>query len=709
MESVATIPKLEPLESVSTMPIFKPLEPVTIMPQMNTTPKQLFLNSKPKYTNNHKNNHKRNFTYNPTSFDKKKKKHKKSSSKNGLGTNNAFANLYDKKKKKSKKTGERTSCFQLSAEHMKRMKNDTMKIKLCEPRFGDFAEINVEDRTVYWGLGIEHEMQLFHKNINGMKNTNIMFDSQESTCVLTNEKDPAGACCKLTKNHMNPTGKCNDFTPYTKPYGDFGLTKEEKQYLLNMTWEITGRQARGCEKNKPLTIIKSRASIVMPELITTNYANRSVDSIWKEMTKLEEKYIAIHMKNPYTQQKVAKYGQLTAHLCGSHSNLMVPIRPTIHTDEYQFEPNVSTDYLGSYHVTITLPHTRNIDVKEFISMHQNMAQQIQWIEPLFLTAFFSPTQSAVGNHNQPEGSYRVMTIGWGNFAGSNIRKMGTKGLDRGGNIRSLWRKGLNFKGTKRLNLCAETSPPQYKKATTMHTGDFRTMGMETNMAKCESLYNPDDCPRADGAPMRPPYGMEIRIFDHFPSEYLLDLLRIITLIGCNAQRHQPKDYVYRDKRWIEAMRSIMTDGWNAKVDSKFITTLRYNLGLPINTNSLMAYDIFKQLVHELHEANKDAFYNKLMNEHPEIEPKVPEINRMCWEMAFTQNYNLKIVNFLKRSFHTGQVISIGEFTRMVKEDGTLDYTLWENDINDLLYALETHNHVHLDIFDGKIKNVKFIG
>ena len=28
-----------------------------------------------------------------------------------------------------------------------------------------------------------------------------------------------------------------------------------------------------------------------------------------------------------------------------------------------------------------------------------------------------------------------------------------------------------------------------------------------------------------------------------------------------------------------------------------------------------------------------------------------------------------------------------------------------NEINDLLYALETHHHVQLDIFNGKIKGI----
>jgi len=582
-----------------------------------------------------------------------------------------------------------------------------MKSSICNRKDIDFKDIDVSDRTIYWGLGVEHEMQLFHKAKSGMKNTNIMFNSQESTCFLTNEHE---SCCKGISSSSN----CNDFTSEVEKYKnkDFSLTDEEKLFIENTQWELTGRQVKNCEKDKEQTHLFRRVSILMPELITTNFSNRSIDSIWKEMQKLEEHYIAIQMKNPHTKQKVDMYGPLCTHLCGSHSEILVPKTPTIYSKEYTFQQDKKTDYLGSYHITITLPHTFDISTKEFVKMHQNMAQQIQWLEPLMMTSFFSPTQDTVGNKNEPEGSFRVMSIGWGNFGGSDIRKMGTKGLDRGSNIKSIWRRGLNFKGTKKLNECAKNAPPNpdYKRAKSIHTGDFRTFGQELDLEKCKNLYNPNDCPtgRADGKPMAPPFGMEIRIFDHFPSEYLLDLMRIVVLIGCNAQRHPSKDYVYRDKRWISAVRTIMRDGWNSTIDNTFITALRDNLGLPIKTDSLLAYDIFKQLVHELFEINKDAYFNKIMNENPNIEPVVPEINRMCWEMAFTNKFNIKVINFLKNKFNNDQVVSLIKFTKMFKDNNVLDFKYWKTEINDLLYALETHNHVKLELSNGKIKNIKIL-
>jgi hypothetical protein len=633
------------------------------------------------------------------SLDKKKKKRRSSSTDDKKKKKKRRSSSTDDKKKKKKKrmSGEIDGI---------QTPRDSMKEAICKTnRDIDFADIDVSDRTTYWGLGIEHEMQLFHKASSGMKNTNIMFNSQESTCFLTNERD---SCCKTKV-------KCNDFTNESKKYKikDFGLTDEEKLFIENTTWELSGRQVKNCDKGKEITWLSERVPILMPEIISTNFANRTIDSISKEIINLENHYVSIQMKNPHTKQKVAKYGPLTTHLCGSNSEILVPQEPTINSKEYVFKKHKMIDYLGSYHITITLPHTRDIDTKDFIKMHQNMAQQIQWLEPLMVTAFFSPTQSAVGNpeNDEPEGSYRVMTIGWGNFGGSDVRKMGTTGLDRGSSFKtSQWRKTMNFKGTKKLNECVKKSPVQYRKAKSIHTGDFRTFGIEKDFEKCKKLYNPSDCEtgRADGKPMAPPFGMEIRIFDHFPSEYLIELMRIVVLIGCNSQRHPATDYVNSDKRWITALRSIMRDGWNATIETKYITALRSNLGLPVNTSSMLAFDIFKQIVHELYEVNKDAYFNKIMNEHPEIEPVVPSINRMCWELAFANKFNIKIINFLKSNFHSNQIVSLSEFTNIFKASDPEDFTYLANDISDLLYALEKNDHVQLEIFNGKITNIKIL-
>ena len=51
---------------------------------------------------------------------------------------------------------------------------------------------------------------------------------------------------------------------------------------------------------------------------------------------------------------------------------------------------------------------------KFIKIHQNFCNQLQWIEPLLLTAYFTGDESAPGSVREyVRGSFRVMIIGWG--------------------------------------------------------------------------------------------------------------------------------------------------------------------------------------------------------------------------------------------------------------------------------------------------------
>lgn len=572
------------------------------------------------------------------------------------------------------------------------------------------------DSDYKWGLGVEHEMQLFHQGHgeSGFEHANIIFDSQESTCFITGDPDAVGACCKL-----GPGGQC-----YYHPKSSElrraifkkrdQLTKEERSFLLSLDWELTGRQVRGC---KPNPVIVPRTPVLMPELVTGNFKNRTINSIAAESVSQEEMYIRCQMKNPFTREKVNKYGPLVTHLCGTLDNIKVPRRPTILERNYTLESGMWKDYVGSYHVTITLPHTADISEAEFIKMHQNMACAIQWIEPLLAAAFFSPDPSIVGKgHLGIEGSFRVAAVGWGNFAGADVRKLGTDGIGRGAVQETYWRKGLNIPELERVNQCVKTAPPQYKKAVNILTSDFRTFGYEPDMEKCKRDYTPGDCPKTDGGPMRPPFGMEIRIFDHFPSEYLLDLLKILVLVGANSARHPPRGYVYKNKSWIRAVRSVMTGGWNAKLGTDYLTEIRRHLGIdlrPIVRESRLAWDLLVGLVDELHIQNESSHLVRLLDETPDVKPRVPQINRQCWELSFNQKYYQEILRVLRDNIVGTDGLSKSVWYPVDKVAGTLYGVLnrsspgeWSGQIDDLLYALQAKRRLELMVRNGKIMKVR---
>ena len=572
----------------------------------------------------------------------------------------------------------------------------------------------MKDRRIFWGLGIEHEMQIFHqgKDVNNKKNfdnANIIFDSQEATCLITDDLDAQGACRKKISPDINML-EIKKMIPKSSILGNKNkLTKNEKEFLESIDWELTGRNAKNCKNG---SVIIKRTPVLMPELVTSNFKNRSINSIVEESIKQEETFLNCMMKNMLVREKVKQYGTLTTHLCGSLDDIKVPIRPTILDKKYKFETVKYKDYVGSYHVTITLPHLENIETVKFIKMHHDLANQIQWVEPLLLTSFFSPDGSSVGKGPDKgiQGSFRIMVAGWGNMAGSNIRKFGTEGIGRGTDIKNYWRKDLKLKGTKKINECVKTSPPQYKKAISILTSDFRTFNLEKNMKKCRKLYNPSDCPRIDGGKMEPPFGMEIRIFDHFPSEYLIDLMKIIILLAANSDRHPASTYVYKNPIWIKAIQDIMAYGWNTVLQYSYVVLLRKELGLDLKlkNNDLMAFNLFKTMVDELYAKNKNHRLIYIMDETPHIKPRIPEINRLCWELSFNKKFLKKIINDIKENREklniTKTNLTLFEFKKLVNGSNSI----WRHQMTDLLFALQSKHKVNLKLNNARIEKIKLL-
>lgn len=567
-------------------------------------------------------------------------------------------------------------------------------------------------REYTWGLGVEHEMQVFHIPKSGPIDGNIMFDSQESTCYLTGDKSEEGSCCKTKGSECYKSG-----------HGSVKLKADEHKWLSNIDWELSGRQAEGCQDGR---VILPRTPTLMPELITGNFKNRSIESIHREIAYLEEKFINLQMKNPHTRQKVQRYGELRTHPCNFLSDIKVPLSPTVKSKEYKFDQlEKYKDYLGSYHMTITLPHFDGITTPQFVNMHRMFGMQFQWIEPLLNGVYFSPDPDSVGQGpNKVQGSARVMIVGWGNFGGSDLRKLGQTvegkkvpfekyGIGRAANVKSHWREQLKMPDADKLNLCARTAPPNKNysrypaKALSIHTSDIRTFAMYDSVEKCiKKGSNPNDCPRVDAAPMEPPFGMELRIFDHFDVKYLLDLMRVVVLIAANAQRHNPTEYVYENKAWIDAVGVSMKQGWNGMLSNEYLKELRNNLGLKLNVKSNRLDEVYKALVKEVFELNHRGQISQMMMDNPNVEPKVPAVNRYCWELSFNKQFSKSVNEFIGNQYSRGRYITFGQFKKDFFK--AFEEYLWRDDVEDVLYALESNRKVDLKIEGGRIVRIKVL-
>ena len=574
-----------------------------------------------------------------------------------------------------------------------------------------------------WGIGAEHEMHLFHisKDRDISKST-ILFDSQESTCLLTHKQGDKqlshGACCKILKNmcyNEHPEIKKKIFDKYL-------ISNKDVEWLKSIPWELSGRQSKGCD-----TILK-RMPILMPEIITGSHKNRTMESIADELIFMEKKFIDLQMKNPYTKQKVEKYGEIRQLPFGMIDTIKVPIKPTSHLKTYKNKKINYIDYLGSYHITLTLPHPKSINNEEFIKLHQNFGNQIQWIEPLLITAFFTgDPKNIISKEKKIRGSYRIMSTGWGNLAGSDLRKL-TKtrntdkvfkkgdprrktkkfGVGRYATIESNWRKGLNFKESKKLMDCDKKVLilEPMETAIGMLSSDIRTFGFDYSK-DCKTYSS--ECPKVSGYPIIKPNGIELRIFDHFNSRHLLDLLRIITYIAENSRIKKCNKYVYNNLSWQKTSRGIMTRGWRSIVDVNYIEELNKNLGLKLEVKKKLAFELFMDLNKKIFEKNKEGlFSNLLLEKKYKQEPDIPQINRFSWQIKFNLEYSDKIKEFIKKHIPFKKHLSLFQFKKIFFLH--FDKKEYENNLNDILFAFESppNNNFKIILNEGIIKNIIYI-
>lgn len=512
-----------------------------------------------------------------------------------------------------------------------------------------------------WGFGLEHEVQIFHR-------PNNVFNKNIESYIMFNSKPFIE---QLLKGNQ--------------------ISLLDKEFLRKIPFEPTGRKCAG-------KVVLPKTPIPMPEFVTEKPFSvlknrRPIEAYCQEIRAKEDRFYRLLNVNDKVIKLEEKYGKLNQYPFGMTNYFKYSTTNNINYNFIKTKNNkdkLFTDYLGSYHVTITLPFTENTPLNRFIKMHQNFANQIQWIEPLLVTAFFSSDQKAVGTtEKRIKGSYRVTRVGWGNFAGSDVRKF-NKGIGRYSNIKTFWRDNLEFYNVKKVNYCKNISPKLKKiepGAVAALSSNFRTFGST----------DPDrPWHRESGVGMTKPNGVELRIFDHFDSHYLQELCKFIILIAENSRVHQAKNYVYQNKDWMKSLQNIMIKGWNAELTQGYIDNLRKELGLDIKTKSIIAYDVLYVINQELFKKHKNGDWTYLMLENITI-PKLPYINRHSWETGFMMKLNknnelMNKFNKLIQSLPNDRLI-LKEFEQIFYK--YFDEKLWKDDVEDIVYFLESIQIVNI--------------
>ncbi len=546
-------------------------------------------------------------------------------------------------------------------------------------------------KNMRWAMGLEHETQFYfiNKNPYSVKG--------DAVVCLTKEylEDILGT--DLTEREYRNRLSATDIKEIDDVFEK--IKSEDVQYnrLLDCVYEETGRKCGGkVVLSKLYYKLKNKyKSLRMPEFITNNPFStmndrKDIEYYVNQLGNTEYTFEQYIVQHPILKRYLKQYDlKMIQYPFGMSSNIRV-------LDNYFNESNkltkkTYTDYCGSFHYTITLPHENKetyteADEQKFIDTHYNFGAMFQWIEPLLLASYFSCDQDAVGKaEKRIRGSFRVARVGWGNFAGSDMRKK-TKGVGRYADVKQSWRDGFNFYESNIINYC--NVPFKSNKETAIHS-------FSSNIRTFAPSITANSKERISGAPMKIPNGMEIRIFDHFPILYLKSLLQIIILVASNSTRTTVESFVYEDAEWIDTIRKIMLEGWRAEVSPVYVKKLEKIMKLEgVQVSSYQAFDVLCGFVEKLYEVNKSSDYVFLMYGKQNL-PQIPKINKFSWDFAF-------MLKLLKDDASYGNFIRLlQKMTKSTNIDDIHGFVIesmgntWDNNWKDIMYFLDEKKLIYI--------------
>jgi len=544
----------------------------------------------------------------------------------------------------------------------------SLREKIAEQKRYSTKELKL--KNMMWGMGLEHEVQYFYLPTN--RETDKKYPATE---IVLFESEPVA----------------------TSLYNNSKIITESERELLNsVVYEKTGRKCLG-------KVVLKRIPVYMPEFITGKpFSNieehKTIENYFNQLMEKEAIFEKIMEKDPDVYNFVKNKFKLIQYPFGMCSNIR--IRKDYSNTNFDLTNEIYRDYVGSFHYTITLPFEKKDkytekDQEKFRDLHYNFGAMFQWMEPLLLAAYFSCDQEAMGTKKKKiRGSFRVARVGWGNFAGSDMRKK-TTGVGRYADIKPHWRKNFEFDESEIVDKCMPRNPElKEPQSVSSFSSNIRTFGPPT-------AKKPEN--RVSGAKMVIPNGVEIRIFDHFPTIHLLSLLQIIILIAANSTTTTVKDFVYEDKEWITTLQQIMLQGWKYNVSDLFIQKLKNVLGLQtVKLKSSRAYDVLCGIVEELYNKNKDSDIVFMM--YGELKkPFIPSINKYSWDFAFM----LKLLKdkdlYKKYLIFIDKIIDekdVSVFKKLVVE---VFGDNWKSNADDILWFLVGKNLLSLEKDETKFK------
>lgn len=279
---------------------------------------------------------------------------------------------------------------------------------------------------------------------------------------------------------------------------------------------------------------------------------------------------------------------------------------------------------GSYHLNITLPTKLDDDAKilemdTFIDKHHFCIKTLQWIYPFLIVGYGSPDfLSLIGNYSK--GSLRL--------AMSRYIGVGTYNPDK-------MIPGKQMQISPDDVICDKKNWWQDKIKKSLDYKYPDTIGYDINFSK---HYQ---------------HGIEIRIFDAFPSKYISDLFSIIILLfekTCSNLIDYDIPIASNSPVWNNIMTKLFTIGSNSpitKIERKKISQI-FNYSSKKFHNCSTIFDYGQKLFTLMFTENVNGYLPKLM--YPNLKLEYIDISQ--WNLAY--NYRIFYQILQKNYSQSGQ-------------------------------------------------------
>lgn len=345
------------------------------------------------------------------------------------------------------------------------------------------------------------------------------------------------------------------------------------------------------------------------EFVTNNFYKATVNDTINELNKIKKTFLI----------EINKFLANKFIFSGYGNNIKFPSYNYGFVKYMTNKNNIGICNSGTYHINITLPTliSKNdmniVNPIKFKNIHKNAIRLIQWIEPFIIALYGTPDiLSCVGDCSDIgycRGSLRLMMsryIGLGTYD-TDIMNPGKKLND------------LNYKIDyshyfNRLHKNSPYIPP-------------KLIGYDFNYNKYKN------------------HGIELRILDYFPEEYLTDVINFIILV-CQHSYYindyvlKPQDYTI----WNDFVISCISKGSETTVSNELYLLLKKIFGIENNITCCNISSIFKsnkkrKIINVITKIS-DFLYNKYHNDNTIVTKMSPLMKKIVWI-----DYNKIIKNY----------------------------------------------------------------